>query len=59
MSTGKHASSGCKVRRKLFRQAIRESAINEGTVKDPFFKLIGSVKAGKEQAVNHDKLIYG
>jgi len=42
----------------VVRQAIRELGINEGTVKDPFSKLIGSVKAGKDQAMNHDKALY-
>jgi len=42
----------------VVRQAIREFGVKEGTVKDPFGKLIGSVKAGKNQATNHDKVIY-
>lgn len=42
----------------VVRQAIRELGIKEGTVKDPFSKLIGSVKAGKDQAMNHDKVLY-
>jgi hypothetical protein len=41
----------------VVRQAIREFGISEGIIKDPFSKLIGSVKAGKDQAANHDKAL--
>lgn len=42
----------------VVRQAIREYGIKEGTIKDPFYKLIGSVNAGKNQATGHDKVLY-
>ena len=42
----------------VIRTAIRELGIKEGVVSDPFAKLIGSVTAGKDQAVKHDKVIY-
>lgn len=42
----------------VVRQAVRELGIKEGTIKDPFSKLIGSVKAGKDRAINHDRVLY-
>ena len=43
----------------VVRLAIRELGLKEKIIKDPFEKIIGSVKAGKNQAVNHDEGIYG
>ncbi len=42
----------------VIRIAVRELGVKEGAVVDPFAKMIGSVKAGKNQAAEHDKVIY-
>lgn len=42
----------------VVRTALRELGVKEGAVKDPFAKLIGSVKAGKNLAAKHDEAIY-
>ncbi len=38
--------------------AVRELGLKEGIIVDPLIKIIGRVKAGKGQAVDHDRVIY-